>query len=167
MLPGKKTYLIAAIIFVGAVIDGILALGEDLSWEKLRPALGGILVAAALAALRAGVAKNGTKILLPILLLPILVGCATTPTQEWGIAAESYTAALKTLTTLKNEGLLTDEDKAEIEPVRKTARAALDAMELRAVAEDPSGMDDFKTVFDVALAGLKEWISTGLKGGAE
>jgi hypothetical protein len=164
-MEGKKTYLVALVMFLVSLGDGLAKLGDDVSWEKLRPALFGILISAALAALRAGIGRDSAKALLPLLLLPALIGCGTTPTQEWGIAAESYTAALKTLTTLKQEGFLTDEDKAEIEPIRKTARAALDAMELRAVSEDPSGMDDWKTAFDVALAGLKEWITTGLKAG--
>ena len=99
-----------------------------------------------------------------------LFGEKASPEQRWAAAATLYTTTLEALTKLKVAGVLTDEDKARIEPYRKAARAALDAMERAIATEDTSAFGTawqaFSAAIDVMLSEqAKASVTAGETGG--
>ncbi|HET6494148.1 MAG TPA: hypothetical protein VFH61_02150 [Thermoleophilia bacterium] len=139
-------------------------------------AVGQVASALGYAVTRSGVKKEqlkaGTAALLLLSVL-CLAGCESMPMdKQWAIAAGTYSGTLETLTSLKKLGYLDDEDKAAIEPVRASARAAVDEMERAAFSSDPEAEVWFGkalTAWKTAIAAMTAWVANAAKpeGGGE
>ena len=90
-----------------------------------------------------------------------LCGCPSLKTseQKWAAATALYNSTLRTLNDLHDAGVLTEEQKAKIEPYRAMAAAALDRMEaaLQSDASDfEAAWDVFSTAMDVLIEEAQE-----------
>lgn len=89
------------------------------------------------------------KYLAPILLLVIVAGCGSTPTQVYDQQQIVFTAAVETMITLRETGKLDDETFKYVKDLANICDDYLDRMESAAIAGD-------KTSFRIYLGFFKD-----------
>ncbi len=85
-------------------------------------------------------------------------GCTASPSQQYVAASDTYSSLLNSLSDLKEAGILSDMDKAQIEPFRAQAANGLDVMKARLEAGE--GEDSgFKSALALVKRALIELAS--------
>ncbi len=169
MLPGKKTYIAAAMTLLGfwaAYFSGEMALADAIQAS----------VAAILAiTLRAGIAKGpniSPKALAPVALL-LLVGCATSPNgfpendprHDYDWAQTQYNKTLQNLLIMKRADEISQEDWDDtIYPLILEGDRILDQVEAAALADNATVLDVRITAFRAIYAKLVVWALVGEQG---
>ena len=88
---------------------------------------------------------------LPVLLILLLAGCASSPSRQWAQANESFIAAQDLIGIAHDAGILSDEDLVATEPYVMAARAALDKAE-----ENFDNPDRFNAYLQAARSAIVE-----------
>jgi hypothetical protein len=108
-----------------------------------------------------------TRPLIAFVLLALVAGCQSaglSPLQEVVAGRESYTATLTVLNSAHRLGYLSLEQKQQIDPFVKSARAALDSMEAAALAgSDHSIGSDFSRYSAAFKAAFDELLKARLE----
>lgn len=89
-------------------------------------------------------------------------GSSTQPTLQPVVVARDdhdvYDLIVSGLTTLKQMGVLTDADKAQIEPIRKQVYDAIVKMDDAALHKSSAEFFSARQAYDLALPSLREWL---------